>query len=75
VKPVGVSKFFCFSDASGTSQGPRNEGYTMTSIGERATHVVAFNNLGDDSSSDIRGVPSPRETEEMPPPPPSFMPS
>jgi hypothetical protein len=46
-----------------------------TKIAERGARVAAFNNLGDDSSPDIHGVPSPNETEEVAPPPALFVPS
>jgi hypothetical protein len=51
-----------------------DEGHTTTKVGERASRVVAFNNLCDDSSPDICGTPSPKETEEMPSPPLPFIP-
>jgi hypothetical protein len=69
-----VSKNFCLSNALGTSQVPHDEGRMVTNVAKHAAHVVAFDNLGYDSSPDIHGVPSPREIEEMPPPPPPFIP-
>jgi hypothetical protein len=74
VKPVGVSKFFCLLDVPGSFHSPRDEGHAATKVYERAARVVVFDNLDDDSLSDICGVPSPKETEEMPPSLPSFVP-
>jgi hypothetical protein len=74
VKLIGVSKKCCLSDAPGPSHGSRDEGRTMTNNTEHVARVAAFNNLGDDSSPDICGVPSPKETEEMAPPPLPFIP-
>jgi hypothetical protein len=45
----------------------------VTNIAERAARVVAFDNLADDSSPEIHGVPSPKQTEEMAPAPPLFI--
>jgi hypothetical protein len=63
-KPIGVSKFFCLLDIPASSHGPHHEGLTMTKVGECAAHVVAFDNLGNDSSSDVRGTLSPKRTGE-----------
>jgi hypothetical protein len=52
-KPVGISIFLL-----SRCTGPRDEGLTTTNVGERTAHVVAFDNLGDDSSPDVRGTPS-----------------
>jgi hypothetical protein len=75
VNPIGVSENFCFLDLLGSSHGPRDEDRIVTKVDERGAHVMAFNNLGDDSSSDIHEAPLPRVTEEVPPPSPPFMPS
>jgi hypothetical protein len=49
-KPVGVSKKFHLLDAVGSSHGPHAMGVATT----HAARVVAFNNLSDDSSLDVR---------------------
>jgi hypothetical protein len=49
--------------------------HTMTNITEHVVRVVAFDNLGGDSLPDVRGVSSPKEMEEVAPPPPPFIPS
>jgi hypothetical protein len=36
----------------------------MTKFSEYATHVVAFNNLGDDSSPDVCETPLPKGAEK-----------
>jgi hypothetical protein len=58
-KPVGVSKKFCLLDAPSSSHGPRDSGLATTKVGERTARVVAFDNLGDDSSPDVRETPMP----------------
>jgi hypothetical protein len=60
VKPVGVSKKFHILDAPGLSHRPPTPGVTTT----RAAQVPAFNNIDDDSSSDVRRMPSPVRTIE-----------
>jgi hypothetical protein len=49
VKPIGVSKKFHLLDATGSSHGPHATSITAT----HAARVSAFDNLGDDSSSDV----------------------
>jgi hypothetical protein len=72
-KLVGVSKIFCLLDLLASSHGLHDEGPAMAYGGERAAHVMAFNNLGDDSSPDVRNTPSPKRTrEKRPAPPPSI---
>jgi hypothetical protein len=73
-KVIGVSKKFCLPDASDPSHVSRNKDHAATNIAERGARVLAFNNLGDDSSPDVHGVPSPKETKEMAPPPLPFVP-
>jgi hypothetical protein len=58
-KPVGVSKFFCLLDAPSSSHGHRGGGAAIAKVSERAARVVAFDNLGDDSSPDVREAPLP----------------
>jgi hypothetical protein len=60
VKPVGVSKFFCLLDVPGSFHSPRDEGHAATKVYERAARVVVFDNLDDDSLSDICGSPRPK---------------
>jgi hypothetical protein len=73
VKPVGVSKFFCLLDVPTSSHGLRDEGPATVYGGEHAAHVMAFDNLGDDSLLDVRKTPSPKRTgEKHPAPPPSI---
>jgi hypothetical protein len=55
VKPVGVSKKFCPLDVVASSHGLHAMGVAAT----HAARVLAFNNLGDDSSLDVRKTPSP----------------
>jgi hypothetical protein len=63
VKLIGVSKKLCLLDLPGSSHGPRDKDHVVTKVDERAACVMAFDNLGDDSSLDIRGSPSLRVTE------------
>jgi hypothetical protein len=58
MKPIGVSKKFCFSDVPSSSLGQRNEvgptaqmpgGMVTKAAGERAAHVIRFAGLGDSS--------------------------
>jgi hypothetical protein len=58
-KPIGVSKFFCLLDAPSSSHGPHDEALAMTKVGECAARVVAFDNLGDDSSPNVHETPLP----------------
>jgi hypothetical protein len=74
VKPVGVSKFFCLLDAPSSSHGRRGRGATAAKADKQAAHVVAFDNLGDDSSPDVREAALPQENEECLPPPSPLMP-
>jgi hypothetical protein len=52
-KPVRVSKFFCLLDVPSSSHGRNSGGATAAKASERATHLAAFDNLGDDSSLDV----------------------
>jgi hypothetical protein len=71
-KLVGISKFFCLLDVPAPSHGKHDEGHTMTHVNECTACVVAFNNLSDDSSSDVRKTPLPKRTgEKCHAPPPS----
>jgi hypothetical protein len=68
VRHVGISKKFCLLDVAASSQGLHAEGITIT----YAARVPAFNNLGDDSTRDVRKTPSPvRTVERHASPPPS----
>jgi hypothetical protein len=69
-KTDGVSKQFCLLDAPSSSHSLRDGGPAVTKVSERTAHVVAFDNLGDDSSSDVRETPLPQESKELPSPPP-----
>jgi hypothetical protein len=60
VKPVGVSKQFHLLDVAALSYGPHAMGTTMTC----AARVSTFDNLGVDSSPDVRNTPSPEKTRE-----------
>jgi hypothetical protein len=72
-KPVGVSKKFCLLDVAAPSHGLRGASLTTTRSGECAARVAAFDNLGDDSSPDVRKTPSPKRAEEKhAAPPPSI---
>jgi hypothetical protein len=64
MKPIGVPKKFCMLDWTGSSHGPRDEDCVITAVDECATHGMAFDNLGDESSPDIRGALSPRVTRK-----------
>jgi hypothetical protein len=67
-KPVGVSKKFHLLDVVASSHELHAMGITTT----RTTQVPAFDNLGDDSSPDVRKTPSPAKTvEKHASPPPS----
>jgi hypothetical protein len=63
-KPVGISNFFCLLDATAPSHGLRGVGLTTVHVGERATRVAAFDNLGDDCSPDFRRTPSLKKAME-----------
>jgi hypothetical protein len=69
-----VSKKFYLLDLPGSSHGPHDEDRVVNKVHECTARVMAFDNLGNDSSPDIQRAPSPRVTEKVPPPPPSFMP-
>jgi hypothetical protein len=61
-KPDGILKQFCLLDAPSSSHSPRNGGRTVTKVSEHTAHMVAFDNLGDDSSPDVHETPfAPRE--------------
>jgi hypothetical protein len=64
-KPLGVSKKFCLLHVAASSQA-RAAGVATT----HTARVPAFDNLGDDSSPDVREVPSPGATMEKPASPP-----
>jgi hypothetical protein len=65
-KPVGVSKNFRLLDVVASSHA-RVTGATAT----RTTRVLAFDNLSDDSSPDVREAPSPgKMMEKLVSPPP-----
>jgi hypothetical protein len=55
-KPTRVSKFFCLSDVPpGSSQSRRDEGhFTVETIIKLDPHMITFDNLGDDSSLNVR---------------------
>jgi hypothetical protein len=73
MRPVGVSKFFCLLDVPASSHGVHAEGPTVAYGGEHAARVMAFDNLGDDSSPDVCKTLSPARTrEKCPAPPPSL---
>jgi hypothetical protein len=57
VKLIGVSKKICLLDVPASSHEVRNKGPTTAYGGECIAHVVAFDNLGDDSSPDVRKTP------------------
>jgi hypothetical protein len=47
-KPVGVSKNFCFSDISNSSQSQHDKGCrVMKVVHEHTSRVISFDNLGD----------------------------
>jgi hypothetical protein len=55
VKPIRVSKTFCFSDVLDSFKSQCDEGQRMVeNVVEQAPRVITFDNLGDDSSPDIR---------------------
>jgi hypothetical protein len=64
VNLVGVSKKNCLLDVPTSSHGVLDKGPTTAYGGERAARLVAFYNLGDDSSPDVRKTPSPKRTGE-----------
>jgi hypothetical protein len=67
VKPVGVYKKFCLLDVAASSHA-RATSAAIT----HTTRVQAFDNLGDDTSSDVHEAPSPKTTmEKHASPPPS----
>jgi hypothetical protein len=68
VKLLGISKKFHLLDVAASSHGFHAMGITAT----HAARVLAFNNLGDDSSLDVRKTPSPaKAVEKCASPPPS----
>jgi hypothetical protein len=50
------------SDAPSSSYLPRNEGNVAAKTDERDAHMMAFDNLDDDSSLDVCETPSPKGT-------------
>jgi hypothetical protein len=66
--PIGVSKKSRLLDAMGSSHRPHTMGVAAT----HAAQVSTLDNLGDDSSPDVRRTPSPVQTiERRASPPPS----
>jgi hypothetical protein len=65
----------CLLDASSSSHGPCSGCPTATKASEHTARVLAFNNLGDDSSPDVHETPLPQESKEERLPPPPLMPS
>jgi hypothetical protein len=63
-KPVGMPKKNFLLDVAAPSHGVCGASLSMARAGERATRVPAFNNLGDDSSPDVRKTPSPKMVGE-----------
>jgi hypothetical protein len=61
---LGYLKTFFLLDVPTPSLGPREEGLAMTHDVELAARVVAFDNLGDDSSPNVHRAPSPKGTRE-----------
>jgi hypothetical protein len=59
-KPVGVSKKICLLDVADLTHGLHCAGLNMAPTGECVARVAAFDNLGDDSSPDVRKTPSPK---------------
>jgi hypothetical protein len=73
--PIEVSKKFCLSDLPASSQIRRDKGHhAVQTIGEQAPCMITFNNLGDDSSSDVHEASPPLKVADALPPPPPFMP-
>jgi hypothetical protein len=69
-KSVGVSKNFCFSDMSSSSQSQRDEGRrVMKVVRECTSGVISFDNLGD-SSPDVHEASSWGKVADAPLPPP-----
>jgi hypothetical protein len=72
-KPIRVSNFFCLSDVHDSSQSRCDEGHrTVETVVERAPRVILFDNLEDDSSSDIHEASPPKRVADVLPPPPPF---
>jgi hypothetical protein len=67
----GVSKKFCLLDLPAPSHGHHNEGRSMTHMSKCSTRVVAFNNLGEDLSLEVRKTSSPTRARGKRPVPPS----
>jgi hypothetical protein len=67
---AGVSKFFCLLDVSSSSHCRHAGGAAVAKADERAARVAAFDNIGDDSSLDVRKATLPQESEERLPPTP-----
>jgi hypothetical protein len=61
VKPVGVSRKFLLLDVATSSHT-----HTARAAITHTAQVPAFDNLGDDSSPDVRDAPSPGKTMEKP---------
>jgi hypothetical protein len=73
-KPVGVSKKLCLLDAPSSSHGHRSGGAAIAKGSEWTTRILAFDNLGDDSSPNVREAALPQENKEHLSPPPPLMP-
>jgi hypothetical protein len=65
VKPIGVSKKFCFSNMPSSTQGWHDKGgHVVQAVGEPVARVIKFTSL-DDSSSDVRELSPPGKTIAM----------
>jgi hypothetical protein len=74
-KPIRVSKIFCLSDVPDSSQNQHDESHCLVQmIGERAPHVITFDNLNDDSSPDVHGTSPLGKVADVPLLPPPFIP-
>jgi hypothetical protein len=66
-----VSKKFCLSDVLGSSQSRHDEGHhAVETVAERPPRIISFDNLGEDSTPDIREASLPKRIADVPAPPP-----
>jgi hypothetical protein len=63
-KLVGMSKKICLLDVMASSHGVCCAGLTAARAGERAARVVAFDNLGNESSPNAHQTPSLKRAAE-----------
>jgi hypothetical protein len=73
-KPIEASTKFCFSDIPSSSQSRHDKSnHAIQTISERASRMITFDNLDDDSSLDVHETSRSGRTAEVLSSPPPFM--